>query len=100
MIGRTFAAVKNYQVDVNKEMVALGTMNIVDSMTSCYVATVRALVLVEENSKMLIYQLNITKVSCISGAKTKILAVELQCTTKDAQMLIFLLLSFTVAQII
>ncbi|KAK4564112.1 hypothetical protein RGQ29_006272 [Quercus rubra] len=39
VIGRTFAAVKNYQVDVNKEMVALGTMNIVDSMTSCYVAT-------------------------------------------------------------
>lgn len=30
---------KGYQLDGNKEMVALGTMNIVGSMTSCYVAT-------------------------------------------------------------
>lgn len=30
---------KDYQLDGNKEMVALGTMNIVGSMTSCYVAT-------------------------------------------------------------
>lgn len=38
-IGRTFAAMKDYQLDGNKEMVALGTMNVVGSMTSCYVAT-------------------------------------------------------------
>ncbi|KAL6661439.1 hypothetical protein ACP70R_000823 [Stipagrostis hirtigluma subsp. patula] len=38
-IGRTFAAMKDYQLDGNKEMVALGTMNIVGSMTSCYIAT-------------------------------------------------------------
>ncbi|XP_076925903.1 sulfate transporter 1.2-like [Bidens hawaiensis] len=38
-IGRTFASMKDYQVDGNKEMIALGTMNIVGSMTSCYVAT-------------------------------------------------------------
>ncbi|KAK4758324.1 hypothetical protein SAY87_019625 [Trapa incisa] len=38
-IGRTFAAMKDYQIDGNKEMVALGAMNIVGSMTSCYVAT-------------------------------------------------------------
>ncbi|KAL5703904.1 Solute carrier 26 [Ranunculus cassubicifolius] len=38
-IGRTFAAKKDYSLDGNKEMVALGTMNIVGSMTSCYVAT-------------------------------------------------------------
>lgn len=38
-IGRTFASTKNYQLDGNKEMVALGTMNVVGSMTSCYVAT-------------------------------------------------------------
>lgn len=30
---------KDYQLDGNKEMVALGTMNVVGSMTSCYVAT-------------------------------------------------------------
>ncbi|CAD6210018.1 unnamed protein product [Miscanthus lutarioriparius] len=38
-IGRTFAALKDYQIDGNKEMVALGTMNIVGSLTSCYIAT-------------------------------------------------------------
>ncbi|KMT03692.1 hypothetical protein BVRB_8g190290 [Beta vulgaris subsp. vulgaris] len=38
-IGRTFASIKDYSIDGNKEMLALGTMNIVGSMTSCYVAT-------------------------------------------------------------
>ncbi|XP_042028830.1 sulfate transporter 1.3-like isoform X1 [Salvia splendens] len=38
-IGRTFAGMKDYQIDGNKEMVALGAMNIAGSMTSCYVAT-------------------------------------------------------------
>lgn len=38
-IGRTFASMKDYQIDGNKEMVALGAMNVVGSMTSCYVAT-------------------------------------------------------------
>lgn len=38
-IGRTFATMKDYHLDGNKEMVALGTMNIVGSMTSCYIAT-------------------------------------------------------------
>ncbi|XP_052194786.1 sulfate transporter 1.2-like [Diospyros lotus] len=38
-IGRTFAAMKDYQIDGNKEMVALGMMNVIGSMTSCYVAT-------------------------------------------------------------
>ncbi|XP_010527550.1 PREDICTED: sulfate transporter 1.3-like [Tarenaya hassleriana] len=38
-IGRTFAAMKDYQIDGNKEMVALGAMNVVGSMFSCYIAT-------------------------------------------------------------
>uniref|UniRef100_A0A0R0KMV7 STAS domain-containing protein n=2 Tax=Glycine subgen. Soja TaxID=1462606 RepID=A0A0R0KMV7_SOYBN len=39
-IGRTFAYMKDYQLDDgNKEMVALETMNVVGSLTSCYVAT-------------------------------------------------------------
>ncbi|KAL3724093.1 hypothetical protein ACJRO7_036160 [Eucalyptus globulus] len=38
-IGRTFATMKDYQIDGNKEMIALGTMNVVGSMTSCYIAT-------------------------------------------------------------
>ncbi|KAF8389386.1 hypothetical protein HHK36_026081 [Tetracentron sinense] len=38
-IGRTFASMKDYQVDGNKELVALGAMNVIGSMASCYVAT-------------------------------------------------------------
>ncbi|KAI9169710.1 hypothetical protein LWI28_016475 [Acer negundo] len=38
-VGRTFAALKNYQVDGNKEMMAIGIMNILGSSTSCYVTT-------------------------------------------------------------
>ncbi|KAL4605593.1 hypothetical protein ACB092_09G040700 [Castanea dentata] len=36
-VGRTFAALKEYQVDGNKEMIAIGLMNVVGSSTSCYV---------------------------------------------------------------
>ncbi|XP_073271688.1 probable sulfate transporter 3.4 [Primulina huaijiensis] len=38
-VGRTFASLKNYQVDGNQEMVAIGLMNIAGSCTSCYVTT-------------------------------------------------------------
>lgn len=38
-VGRSFAAVKGYHLDGNKEMVAMGFMNIIGSLTSCYVAT-------------------------------------------------------------
>ncbi|KAK8574700.1 hypothetical protein V6N12_062387 [Hibiscus sabdariffa] len=38
-VGRTFASLKNYQVDGNKEMMAMGLMNMAGSCTSCYVTT-------------------------------------------------------------
>lgn len=38
-VGRTFAALRNYQVDGNKEMIAIGVMNIAGSCSSCYVTT-------------------------------------------------------------
>ncbi|KAA3465946.1 putative sulfate transporter 3.3 [Gossypium australe] len=38
-VGRTFAALKNYKVDGNKEMMAIGLMNMVGSSTSCYITT-------------------------------------------------------------
>ncbi|KAK7271880.1 hypothetical protein RJT34_28133 [Clitoria ternatea] len=38
-IGRTFAALKGYSLDGNKEMVAMGAMNVIGSLTSCYVST-------------------------------------------------------------
>ncbi|XP_057839869.2 sulfate transporter 3.1 [Cryptomeria japonica] len=37
--GRTFALLKNYHTDGNKEMIAFGMMNVLGSWTSCYVAT-------------------------------------------------------------
>ncbi|KDP32701.1 hypothetical protein JCGZ_11993 [Jatropha curcas] len=38
-VGRSFASIKGYHLDGNKEMVSMGFMNIVGSLTSCYVAT-------------------------------------------------------------
>ncbi|KAF9617298.1 hypothetical protein IFM89_035242 [Coptis chinensis] len=38
-IGRSFAMMKNDQIDGNKEMIAFGFMNIVGSFTSCYLTT-------------------------------------------------------------
>ncbi|CAI7800689.1 unnamed protein product, partial [Closterium sp. NIES-54] len=38
-IARTFASLEGYHVDGNKEMIALGTMNIVGSFSSSYVTT-------------------------------------------------------------
>ncbi|GKA21354.1 probable sulfate transporter 3.4 [Tanacetum coccineum] len=38
-IGRTFADLKNYQVDGNKEITAIGLMNMAGSCSSCYVTT-------------------------------------------------------------
>lgn len=38
-IGRTFASLKDYHLDGNKEMIAMGCMNIAGSCSSCYVAS-------------------------------------------------------------
>ncbi|XP_059286286.1 low affinity sulfate transporter 3-like [Lycium ferocissimum] len=38
-VGRSFASMNGYHLDGNKEMVAMGFMNIVGSLTSCYTAT-------------------------------------------------------------
>ncbi|KAA8522507.1 hypothetical protein F0562_013132 [Nyssa sinensis] len=38
-VGRSFASIKGYHIDGNKEMVAMGFTNIAGSLTSCYVAT-------------------------------------------------------------
>ncbi|KAG6487180.1 hypothetical protein ZIOFF_055763 [Zingiber officinale] len=38
-VGRTFASLKNYQIDGNKEMMAVGAMNMAGSCASCYVTT-------------------------------------------------------------
>lgn len=38
-VGRSFATIKGYRLDGNKEMTAMGFSNIAGSLTSCYVAT-------------------------------------------------------------
>lgn len=38
-VGRSFASIRGYHLDGNKEMFAMGFMNIIGSFTSCYVAT-------------------------------------------------------------
>ncbi|GKV48597.1 hypothetical protein SLEP1_g55394 [Rubroshorea leprosula] len=38
-VGRSFAMFKNYHIDGNKEMIAIGVMNIAGSCTSCYLTT-------------------------------------------------------------
>ncbi|KAM7509488.1 hypothetical protein LguiA_019941 [Lonicera macranthoides] len=38
-IGRSFAIMRNEQIDGNKEIIAFGLMNIVGSFTSCYLTT-------------------------------------------------------------
>ncbi|XP_044495200.1 probable sulfate transporter 3.4 isoform X2 [Mangifera indica] len=38
-VGRTFASLKNYQVDGNQEMMAIGFMNMAGSCTSCFVTS-------------------------------------------------------------
>ncbi|CAK9148341.1 unnamed protein product, partial [Ilex paraguariensis] len=38
-VGRTFAALKKYQVDGNKEMMTISLMNMAGSCSSCYVTT-------------------------------------------------------------
>ncbi|EFJ09638.1 hypothetical protein SELMODRAFT_184503 [Selaginella moellendorffii] len=38
-VARTFAALKDYHIDGNKEMIALGSMNMIGSLSSSYVTT-------------------------------------------------------------
>ncbi|PHU17489.1 Sulfate transporter 1.3 [Capsicum chinense] len=55
-IGRTFASMKHYQLEGNKEMVALGAMNIIGSLTSCYVATVLAAIIISVVIGLIAYE--------------------------------------------
>ncbi|KAK7387512.1 hypothetical protein VNO78_28370 [Psophocarpus tetragonolobus] len=38
-VARSFASLKGHKIDPNREVVSLGIMNVVGSMTSCYVAS-------------------------------------------------------------
>ncbi|KAK6916043.1 STAS domain [Dillenia turbinata] len=79
-IGRTFAGMKDYQLDGNKEMVALGTMNIVGSMTSCYVAT---------------GSFSRSAVNCMAGCHTAVSNIVMSCVVLLTLELITPLFKFT-----
>ncbi|CAN6290350.1 unnamed protein product [Urochloa humidicola] len=38
-VGRSFSVINGYKLDGNKEMIAMGFMNVAGSLSSCYVAT-------------------------------------------------------------
>ncbi|EAZ25921.1 low affinity sulfate transporter 3 [Oryza sativa Japonica Group] len=38
-VGRSFASIRGYKLDGNKEMIAMGCSNVAGSLSSCYVAT-------------------------------------------------------------
>jgi sulfate transporter 2, low-affinity len=38
-VGRSFATIRGYKLDGNKEMIAMGFSNVAGSLSSCYVAT-------------------------------------------------------------
>lgn len=38
-VGRSFASIRGYKLDGNKEMIAMGFSNVAGSLSSCYVAT-------------------------------------------------------------
>ena len=54
-MGRTFASIKDYQVDGNKEMMAIGLMNMAGSCISSYVIT--AMLYVRQGRRQMDYAL-------------------------------------------
>lgn len=53
-MGRSFATIKGYRLDGNKEMMALGFSNIAGSLTSCYVATGKKILFLMESGLILL----------------------------------------------
>ncbi|KAM0952910.1 putative SLC26A/SulP transporter, STAS domain, STAS domain superfamily [Dioscorea sansibarensis] len=79
-VGRSFATIKGYQLDGNKEMIAMGCMNIVGSLSSCYVAT---------------GSFSRTAVNFSSGCKTTVSNIVMAMTVFIALQLLTRLLYYT-----
>ncbi|KAF8009911.1 hypothetical protein BT93_J0783 [Corymbia citriodora subsp. variegata] len=79
-IARTFATLKDYQIDGNKEMIALGTMNVVGSLTSCYVTT---------------GSFSRSAVNCMSGCYTAVSNIVMSCVVLLTLELITPLFKYT-----
>ncbi|XP_030459303.2 sulfate transporter 1.3-like [Syzygium oleosum] len=80
VIGRTFATLKEYQIDGNKEMIALGTMNVVGSLTSCYIAT---------------GSFSRSAVNCVAGCHTAVSNIVMSCVVLLTLALITPLFKYT-----
>ncbi|KAK3414180.1 sulfate transporter 1.3 [Eucalyptus grandis] len=79
-IGRTFATKNNYQLDGNKEMIAQGTMNVVGSMTSCFITT---------------GSFSRSAVNCMTGCQTTVSNMVMSCVVLLTLELITPLFKYT-----
>ncbi|XP_008809316.3 low affinity sulfate transporter 3-like [Phoenix dactylifera] len=79
-VGRSFASIKGYHLDGNKEMVAMGFMNIAGSLSSCYIAT---------------GSFSRTAVNCSAGCKTAVSNIVMAITVFAALELLTRLLYYT-----
>ncbi|KAL5218733.1 hypothetical protein ABZP36_019417 [Zizania latifolia] len=84
-VGRSFSAINGYRLDGNKEMVAMGFMNIAGSLSSCYVAT---------------GSFSRTAVNFAAGCKTTVSNIVMAATVMVALELLTKLLYYTPVSIL
>lgn len=84
-VGRSFSVINRYKLDGNKEMVAMGFMNVAGSLSSCYVAT---------------GSFSRTAVNFTAGCKTAVSNVVMAATVMVALELLMKLLFYTPVSIL
>jgi low affinity sulfate transporter 2 len=84
-VGRSFSVINKYKLDGNKEMVAMGFMNVAGSLSSCYVAT---------------GSFSRTAVNFTAGCKTAVSNVVMAATVMVALELLTKLLFYTPVSIL
>ncbi|RLN39593.1 low affinity sulfate transporter 3-like isoform X1 [Panicum miliaceum] len=84
-VGRSFSVINGYKLDGNKEMVAMGFMNVAGSLSSCYVAT---------------GSFSRTAVNFTAGCKTAVSNVVMAATVMVALELLMNLLFYTPVSIL
>ncbi|CAL4913068.1 unnamed protein product [Urochloa decumbens] len=84
-VGRSFSVINGYKLDGNKEMIAMGFMNVAGSLSSCYVAT---------------GSFSRTAVNFTAGCKTAVSNVVMAATVMVALELLTKLLFYTPVSIL
>ncbi|CAL4938058.1 unnamed protein product [Urochloa decumbens] len=84
-VGRSFSVINGYKLDGNKEMIAMGFMNVAGSLSSCYVAT---------------GSFSRTAVNFTAGCKTALSNVVMAATVMVALELLTKLLFYTPVSIL